>query len=86
MAVATMESISAQEGEIDYDDIMARFISWWTEGACCSLDSPFGLWETISRAMSNYKAGVLADACGPKGLWDNGNGAVLILCADISIS
>lgn len=77
MTVATMESIIAQGGDIDYDDIMSRFVGWWNGGEYCSLDFPFGLGSTVSRAMINFRLEYPVTECGPKGEWDNGNGALM---------
>lgn len=77
MTVATMESMIEQNGDIDYDGIMSRFEDWWKNGAYCSLDFPFGLGSTVSRAMANYRLEYPVTECGPKGLMDNGNGALM---------
>lgn len=77
MTVATMESMIAQSGDIDYDDVMAHFIRWWRGGEYCSLSFPFGLGSTVSRAMGNIQLEYPASECGPKGFMDNGNGALM---------
>ena len=77
MAVANMESMIAQDGDIDYDDVMNRFLSWWEKGEFCSLDFPFGLGSTVSRALSNFKLEYPVSECGPRGIRDNGNGALM---------
>lgn len=77
MTVATMESMIAQSGGIDYDDVMDHFLSWWENGEFCSLDFPFGLGSTVSRAMANYRMEYPVVECGPKGMMDNGNGALM---------
>ncbi len=77
MAVAAMESICMNHGNICYDDIMQQFIRWWYTGAYSSLLFPFGLGRTCSRALDNYKSGIPAINCGPTGEYDNGNGALM---------
>ena len=77
MTVATMISIISQDGNINYDDIMRRFVAWWKGGEYCSLSFPFGLGKTVSKAMNNYRSAIPATECGPKGMWENGNGALM---------
>lgn len=72
-----MESMINQGGDIDYDDVMTHFLNWWKNGAYCSLNFPFGLGSTVSRAMDNYRLEYPVTECGPKGMWDNGNGALM---------
>lgn len=77
MTVATMESMIAQGGDIDYDDVMEHFIRWWRGGEYCSLSFPFGLGSTVSRAMANFQQEYPVIKCGPSGFMDNGNGALM---------
>jgi len=77
MTIASMESMINQGGDIDYDDVMTHFLNWWKNGAYCSLNFPFGLGSTVSRAMDNYRLEYPVTECGPKGMWDNGNGALM---------
>ena len=58
MTVATMISIISQDGNINYDDIMRRFVAWWKGGEYCSLSFPFGLGKTVSKAMNNYRSAI----------------------------
>ena len=76
MIVATMSSM-IKCGEINYDDIMRNFISWWDTGIYSSLSFPFGLGSTIEKSFAQYKNGVPALNCGCKGYMDNGNGSLM---------
>lgn len=77
MTIATMASIIDNLGQIDYDDIMYRFIRWWGIGEYSSLSFPFGLENTVSKAMERYRNGTPALQCGGTGIRDNGNGALM---------
>lgn len=77
MTVAAMESMIDRGGGIDCEDIMRRFVDWWKGGAYCALSFPFGLGSTVDRAMARFREGYPAAECGPGGVWDNGNGALM---------
>ena len=77
MTIAAMYSIIIHHGEIDYDDIMRQFLSWWDNGEYSSLAYPFGLGTNISNALARFRKGTPALACGGKEMMDNGNGALM---------
>ena len=77
MTIAAMASIADHRGDIDFDDIMKRFLAWWDEGKYSSLDFPFGLGGNISHAFTRFRVGMPALECGGKGYMDNGNGALM---------
>lgn len=77
MTIAAMSSIIRNKGKIDYDDIMKQFLAWWDEGKYTSLDYAFGLGNTISHALMQYRDGTPALDCGGKKIRDNGNGALM---------
>lgn len=77
LAVAGMSSIVCNGGQIDCNDVMARFLAWWEKGKYCSLSRPFGLGGTVQRALANYIAGVPAVDCGPADINANGNGSLM---------
>lgn len=79
MTLAAMASIAERGGEIDYDDVMRRFLDWWYRGRYTSLDSPFGLGGTVSDALRRFEMRCPAVKCGGKGVRDNGNGALMRL-------
>lgn len=77
MTVASIASFIDNEGNIDYEDQMGRFIRWWDQGDYCSLSCPFGLGGNVSASMDRYRSGIPALECGGKGYRDNGNGALM---------
>ena len=77
MAVASMASLISRHGQIDWEDHLRQFSSWWTESRYCCLDAPFGLGGNTSAALHRYRMGRPALECGGTGLMDNGNGALM---------
>lgn len=77
MAVASMASIISHHGQIDWEDHLRQFNSWWTESKYCCQYAPFGLGGNTSVALHWYRMGRPALECGGKGLMDNGNGALM---------
>ena len=77
MTIAAMASITNNQGNIDYDDIMKQFLAWWDKGKYASLNFPFGLGGNISSALQRFRDGIPALDCGGKNVMDNGNGALM---------
>ena len=77
MSIAAMASITNNQGNIDYDDIMKQFLAWWDEGKYASLNFPFGLGANVSSALQRFRDGIPALDCGGKKVMDNGNGALM---------
>ncbi|WP_257160249.1 ADP-ribosylglycohydrolase family protein [Corynebacterium cystitidis] len=51
MTVATMESIIRTGGELNFTDLMNQFVAWLEQGKYCAIDRPFGLGQTVGRAL-----------------------------------
>lgn len=77
MAVATMESIVENGGEINPTSLMKYFVSWWEDGAYCSIDYPFGIGQAVAKALGKFENGIPAEECGGTRVRDNGNGALM---------
>lgn len=77
MAVAAMSSVTANNGKIDFDDVMKQFLNWWDRGQYTSLEFPFGLGGTVDKAFRRYRSRVPALECGGRDFNDNGNGALM---------
>ena len=77
MTIATMDTISKDKGEINYDHIMDSFLDWWFNKKYTSLDIPFGLGGVVSKALYNYRRGMPTLVCGGSRLYDNGNGSLM---------
>ena len=70
MAVAAMSSVTANNGKIDFDDVMKQFLNWWDRGQYTSLEFPFGLGGTVDKAFRRYRSGVPALECGGRDFKD----------------
>lgn len=78
MTVAEVESIIANRGKIDFDDIMERFFDWWKFGDYSAIEGePFGLGRCVKRSLDRYLKGYPALQCGGKDVRDNGNGSLM---------
>ena len=77
MTLATMHSIVQKQG-IDYDDIMDKFVAWYSEAKYMQGNSTFDCGVTTSNAISRYvgqNTPALESGC--KGERDNGNGSLM---------
>ncbi|PWB87958.1 ADP-ribosyl-[dinitrogen reductase] glycohydrolase [Methanobrevibacter thaueri] len=77
MTLATMHSIVQKQG-IDYEDIMDKFVAWYSEAKYMQGNSTFDCGVTTSSAISRYvgqNTPALESGC--KGERDNGNGSLM---------
>ena len=77
MTLATTHSIVQKQG-IDYDDIMDKFVAWYSEAKYMQGNSTFDCGVTTSSAISRYvgqNTPALESGC--KGERDNGNGSLM---------
>lgn len=79
MTVAAMDSFIQNKGQVDYEDIMRRFLLWWNKGMYASCTHAFGLGGTVGDAFHRFRCGAPALQCGGTGIRDNGNGALMRL-------
>lgn len=76
MTLAVMDSI-IHTGYIDAEAMMSAFQSWYINARYTSTGITFGVGRTINFALKRHRCGKPAFACGPSGLRDNGNGALM---------
>ncbi len=76
MALASLDSI-IQSGGIDYDDMMTRFRNWKINGEYTPHGRVFDIGITCSRAVAQYRPGMVPTECGGRGERDNGNGSLM---------
>ena len=77
MTIAAMDSI-IQKKKIDYDDIMKRFYSWYTNAYYTATDEVFDIGNgTISALLSYYGNKTSAVESGGKDERNNGNGSLM---------
>ena len=75
MTLCTLDSLC--EGEIDYNDIMAKFTSWLFEGKYTPYGKVFDHGGATYRAIDRYRNGVAPLECGCRNELDNGNGSLM---------
>ena len=76
MALATLESIR-EKSEVDYSDIMERFVKWNFDGEYTPAGKAFDQGNTCVEAICNYEITKDYRTCGVTGEWANGNGALM---------
>lgn len=76
MALATLVSIR-EKNDIDYDDIMKRFVDWLYNGAYTPAGMSFDIGNTCMEAIRNYVRKPDYHTCGKEGERANGNGALM---------
>lgn len=76
MALATLDSIRVN-GEVNYSDIMERFVKWLFYGEYTPAGKTFDQGITCVEAISNYRKEKDYHTCGKTGEWANGNGALM---------
>ncbi len=76
MALATLDSMKG--GEVDFDDIMARFGAWYYKDEYTPTGEMFDVGNTCSFAIHNYtELGMSYTSCGLSDEGSNGNGALM---------
>ncbi len=73
MLLATMDSLKAG---YDPENMMQHYVAW-EHGNYWPYGEVFDVGMTTGRAISRYKKGVPAEACGSTGENENGNGALM---------
>ena len=76
MALATLSSLSENE-EVNYSDIMERFVKWLLDGEYTPAGTAFDQGNTCVEAIYHYMKKKDYRTCGKTGEWANGNGALM---------
>ncbi len=76
MALATLDSIR-ELGEVDLDDIMDSFVSWYEEGEYTPFGEAFDMGNTCSLAIEKYEQEHDPMLCGGISEHSNGNGSLM---------
>lgn len=76
MTVAAMDSIIEKE-EIDYNDIMQKFLEWVQNSKYTATGDFFDIGNATRQAISNYARGVDPLNCGSTSERSNGNGSLM---------
>lgn len=76
MTLATIDSIINKQN-IDYDDIMNKFLNWYQNAEYTATDMIFDIGDTTRNVLNLYLDGFEARNCGFGGIYDNGNGSLM---------
>ena len=76
MALAALDSIR-ELGEVDLDDIMDSFVSWYEEGEYTPFGKAFDMGNTCSLAIEKYEQEHDPMTCGGISEHSNGNGSLM---------
>ena len=76
MELATLDSIREQ-GDVDLEDIMTRFVDWYEDGAYTPFGISFDVGNTCSMAIEKFEREHDAISCGETSERSNGNGSLM---------
>jgi len=76
MMLATLCSF-IEKSEIDYTDIMTRFLEWRNDGEYSPGGICFDIGMAVNRALDRFEMGYAPLKCGGKKTYDNGNGSLM---------
>ena len=74
MTLCALESLTH---DLDYDDMMSRFLRWADEGYMTPHGEVFDMGKTTREALLRYARGIPALECGASSEWENGNGSLM---------
>ena len=77
MTLATLNSITKNDGEIKYDSIMQEFTRWIVNGDYTQDGDVFDYGNTTGQAINNYILGTPPLECGGTQEHNNGNGSLM---------
>ena len=78
MALAILHSIR-EKGTFDEEDIMEKFVDWYSRGAFTPYGFAFDIGATCGQAICDYARDKDINTCGKTGERANGNGALMRL-------
>ena len=74
MALCLLDSL---KNELDYDDIMRKFLSWFKEADYTAHGKVFDVGIATQKALSRFASGTEPFNCGGDSEYDNGNGSLM---------
>ncbi len=74
MTLCTIESLT---GELDYTDLMQRFLLWSENGYMTAWDEMFDIGISTRTALARFDRGIPALQCGGSEFDENGNGSLM---------
>lgn len=76
MVLATIDSL-IQNKRIDYNDIMNKFLDWYSKGEYTPTGKVFDIGNATVSALMKYKNNKTTFLCGSKDINSNGNGSLM---------
>lgn len=76
LTLCTARSL-AERGDLDVDDLAARFVRWYRDGETTPEGAAYDIGNATDRAMRNLLRGVPPLEAGPGGEYQNGNGSLM---------
>lgn len=76
MSLCLLSSLG-EKGEIDYEDVMQKFIDWMFKNKYTPNEKAFDIGRTCASAIFKKREGVPATQCGGKTEHENGNGSLM---------
>ena len=77
LTLATLASLTRYAGKINLEDIMSRFVQWWSKGEYTPYGRVFDCGNTTASAIHSYVNGKSIKECGGGEVTDNGNGSLM---------
>lgn len=73
----TLCLLDSLKDELDYQDIMSKFLSWMEKGAYTARGDVFDVGIATRNAITRFAIGKPAHQCGCTSEYDNGNGSLM---------
>ena len=77
MTLCNLASFKENNWQLDYHDIMQKFVAWANEGYMACGGIVFDIGNSTRKALQNYYNGLPLDQCGGKGFHNCGNGSLM---------
>lgn len=78
MTLSTMQSIVDNDGKINYDDIMNKYVDWAVKAKYTATDTLFDIGNSTYKAINKYLSHRYSPTeCGGKSVYENGNGSLM---------
>lgn len=77
MLLATCDSLKEHNGIIHVDDMMGKFVQWYSEADYTAHCERFDIGNTTAAAIEQYRLGKSPLKCGQTNIFSNGNGSLM---------
>ena len=77
MTIATCRSIKENEGKMNFQDMMDKFLDWYEQGEYTPFGETFDIGNTTRAVLEEYKRTGNPLECGRSDQYSNGNGSLM---------